>query len=148
VSVHHETIRPTPGGAAADDQAGGVVPDGVVARAKAAIATRAAGSLVVLVSDSALNAPAPATVRTLRFVDPSVSVKVSVTDAGAGRTIRGRVVPGRLRVQLEREGAVGAGADEVAPGSFGFAPIPRGLVRLRLYQPDGSALARTEWFLV
>ena len=148
MSVHDEATRSTPGGAAVDDEAGGVVPDGVVARAKAAIATRATGSLVVMVSDSALNALAPTTVRTLRFVDPSVSVKVSVTEAGVWRTICGRVVPERLRVQLEREGSAGTAADEVAPGSFGFAPTPRGLVRLRLYEPDGSASARTEWFVV
>jgi hypothetical protein len=84
----------------------------------------------------------------LRFVHPSVSVKVFVTADGVRRTISGRVVPGTLRVQLEQEGAAIVPADEVALGCFVFAPISRGLVRLRLNEPDGSASARTEWFLV
>jgi hypothetical protein len=126
----------------------GVVPDEVVARAKAAFATRAKGALAALVLDSALHAEPSAGARTLRFVDRSVSVKVTVTGEGVWRTITCRVVPGSLRVQLEREGAMVAPAHEVARGCFGFAPMPRGLVRLRMEEPDGSASARTEWFLV
>jgi len=138
VSVHHRH-RPVDAGPTIGEQGGGVVPDEVVIRGKAAFAKRATGSL---------HAGPPAAPRTLRFVSPSVSVKVSVTADGVWRTVSGRVVPETLRVQLEREGAAGVPSDEVAPGCFGFVPIPRGLVRLRLHERDGCPSARTEWFLV
>jgi hypothetical protein len=131
-----------------DDHGRDIVPDEVVDRDKAALATRATGSLAVLVLDSALHAGPSTAPRTLRFVHPSVSVKVSVTGDGMWRTISVRVVPGTLRAQLEREGAKVVAADEVAAGCFEFAPIPRGLVRLRLNERDGSPSARTEWFQV
>ena len=147
MSVHHRH-RPVDAGPTIGEQGGGVVPDEVVIRGKAAFAKRATGSLAVLVLDSALHAGPPAAPRTLRFVSPSVSVKVSVTADGVWRTVSGRVVPETRRVQLEREGAAGVPSDEVAPGCFGFVPIPRGLVRLRLHERDGCPSARTEWFLV
>jgi hypothetical protein len=144
VSVQHESRGSASGPPVGRD----VVPDDVVARAKAAFATRATGALATLVSDSALNAGPPTAARTLRFVHPSVSVKICVTGEGVWRTISGRVVPGRLRVRLEREGAEVAPVHDVARGSFAFTPMPRGLVRLWLDEPDGSTSARTEWFLV
>jgi hypothetical protein len=144
VSVQHQSAGTEPGQPVDRD----VVPDDVVARAKAAFATRAAGALAALVSDSALNAGPPTEARTLRFVHPSVSVKICVTGQGVWRTISGRVVPGRLRVRLEREGAEVAPVHDVERGSFGFTPMPRGLVRLWLDEPDGSTSVRTEWFLV
>jgi hypothetical protein len=124
------------------------VPDDVVARAKAALETQASGPLAALVFDSALEEGPPAAERRLRFVFGSVCVEMSVTGAGAWRTIRGQVVPGSLRVQLEREGTGVAPNQEVAEGHFGFGRVPRGLMRLRLDDPDGSPSAHSEWFLV
>jgi hypothetical protein len=147
VNAHHRTRRSAPG-APTGDHGRDVVPDEVVDQDKAALATRAPGALAVLVLDSALHAGPPTAPRTLRFVHPSVSVKVSVTGDGMWRTISARVVPRTLRVQLEREGAAVVAADEVAAGCFGFAPIARGFVRLRLDERDGSPSARTEWFQV
>ena len=124
------------------------VPDDVVARAKAAFETQTSGPLAALVFDSALEERSPAAERRLRFVFGSVCVEMSVTGAGAWRTIRGQVVPGSLGVQLEHEGTGVAPNQEVPEGHFGFERVPRGLVRLRLDDPDGSASAHTEWFLV
>jgi hypothetical protein len=145
VSTRHFWPRSVAG---ADSVQSDGVPDEVVARAKAAFASRATGPLAALTCDSTLDGDEPVAVRRLRFASASLSVEAVVEGCAAWRTVRGRVEPERLSVQLELEGVATPLATGGSGGHFRFDGLPSGLMRLRLAGTDGSDPSHTEWFRV
>jgi len=144
VSTGHRWPRSVAG---ADSVQSDGVPDEVVARAKAAFTSRATGPLAALTFDSTLDRDEPLPVRRLRFASASLSVDALVEGRGPWRTVRGRVEPEGLSVQLERDSVVAPLATE-SGGHFRFDGVPSGLIRLRLSEVDGSDPSYTEWFQV
>jgi hypothetical protein len=127
----------------------GVVPEDLVAQAKAAFADRYEGDLAVLVFDSLVDEGAPATDHLLRFDHPVTRIKLQVAAGPQESELSGYTEPPTgSRVQLD----VGTGdlylAEDVVGGAFTFHAVPHGLVRLHILGSDEDPGIRTDWVRV
>ena len=123
-----------------------VIPEELVAQAKAAFANRYEGDLAVLVFDSLVDEGAPAKDHLLRFDHPVTRIRLHVAAGRQESELSGSTDPptGR-RVQLD----VGTGdlyfVEEVVEGAFTFHAVPHGLVRLHILGSDEDPRIRTDW---
>jgi hypothetical protein len=121
------------------------VPDEVVNQAKAAFRRRTGGEVAALMFDSLVDEPAPHAEHRLRFEHPREYLEVVVSGTDRGCTLRGRVEPAPVRVELEMDGTDVALVEEAADGDFAFRDVPHGLKRMILTAP-GTDPVRTDWF--
>ena len=122
-----------------------LVPDEVVNQAKAAFRRRTGGEVAALMFDSLVDEPAPHAEHRLRFEHPHEHVEVVVSGTDRECTLRGRVEPAPVRVELEMDGTDVALVEEAADGDFAFRDVPHGLKRMILTAP-GTDPVRTDWF--
>jgi hypothetical protein len=138
---------PRGGGPRARREAGDAVPEGVVARAKAAYGHRSTAPVAALVFDSADQDDASEE-RVLCFEHGGAArVELWVAQDGDRRSLRGRVHPPPARVELELEGAGVTLVDAAPRAAFGFEGVPHGVMRLHLVGRRGVDAVPTEWFL-
>jgi len=138
---------PRGGGPRARREAGDAVPEGVVARAKAAYGRRSTAPVAALVFDSADHDDASEE-RTMCFEHgEAVRVELWVGQDGGRRSLRGQVQPPPGRVELELGGAGVTLVDAAPSGAFAFDGVPHGVMRLHLVGRRGVDPVPTEWFL-
>jgi hypothetical protein len=124
------------------------VPLDVIAQAKAAFSQRDQGEIAVLVWDSLVDEGAPSWLHHLRFEHPRIWIEASVSVASGWSSLHGVIhpaVPNRVELHSEAEPPVVA---EVTRSAFRIKRFPRGLVRLRLVETEGSPAVFTDWFHV
>jgi hypothetical protein len=126
-----------------------VVPEDLVAQAKAVFATRYEGELAVLVFDSLVDERAPAKDHLLCFEHPLTRITLQVAAGPRGSDLSGSTDPPTgAWVQLQ----VGTSDiyldEESVEGAFSFRAVPHGLIRLHFLKPDDGRLIRTDWFRV
>ena len=117
------------------------VPAEVVERAQAAFEARSTGPVAAVVSDVDDHGA-----RHLHFVHELARLDLRVAAAGTRRDLRGQVDPPQLRVELELEGSAITVTEDAASDRFGFAGVPGGIMRVRLFAREGAAPVATEWF--
>ena len=126
-----------------------VVPEDLVAQAKAAFDNRCDGGLAVLVFDSLVDAGAPAKNHLLRFDHPLTRISLRVAVGPRESDLNGSIDP---RCANRVQAQVGTGdiclVEEVVEGTFTFGAVPHGLIRLHLLRSDDVELIRTDWFRV
>lgn len=127
------------------------VPEGVLAAARASIASRVrAAALAELAHDRAGRTPAGVRgtpVRTLTFAWTAGSVEIEVTEHGADREITGRLVPSAaadVRVRHRDLPPDGIAARAEPAGLFWVPRVPAGLVSLVFRLDDGTSVV-TSW---
>jgi hypothetical protein len=133
---------------APDDAPDEVVPDEVVAQAKASFARRTRGEIAILTWDSLVDENAPAGDHRLRFDHPDMQIELRLfTAAGNSSDLEGSVKPPvPLHVELEGEQGDVLRSTEATDGVFAFDQIPSGVVRLSVRATTPPI--RTDWFRV
>jgi hypothetical protein len=122
------------------------VPDEVVSQAKAAFARRSRGQIAVLVWDSLVDDDQPGRDHKLQFEHPDLQIDVHIHATDHSSDLHGQVKPpDRPQVDLQSDEGKVLRTAQTFGGTFTFAEVPSGIVRLCIGGPATPDVC-TDWF--